>query len=195
MSEDSARPACKLVALGGSAGGVQAVQLILRALPDDFAPAVLVVLHVPPGRPSGLVPLLAAQCRLPLAEALDKQPILPGSVTIAPPNYHVLVERGCTLALSVDEPVLFSRPAIDPLFESAADVYGEGLLAVLLSGASSDGSEGAAVVRRHGGRVWVQDPETAQVPVMPASALRRAGADAVLCPQEISRRLAGMKRT
>jgi two-component system chemotaxis response regulator CheB len=195
MSKYSSDGGFELVAIGGSAGGVQAIQEIVRALSADFAPAMLVVLHLPPDRPSGLVGLLAQQCKAPLTEALDKQPIVQGSVILAPPNYHVLVERERTLALSVDEPVLFSRPAIDPTFESAAAVYGKRLLAVLLTGASSDGSEGAAAVRRHGGSVWVEDPGTAQVAAMPAAALRHAGADAVLSLQEIARRLAGMKRT
>lgn len=184
-----------LVAVGASAGGVQALQGILRVLPADFAPAMVVVLHLPPERPCGLVSLLAPQCRLPLAEALDKQPIEQGSVTFAPPNYHLLVEPQHTLALSVDEPVLFSRPAIDPTFESAASVYHERLLAVLLTGASSDGSAGAAAVRRHGGTLWIEDPDTAEASAMPKAALRKAGADAVLSLDKIGQRLAAMHRT
>jgi two-component system chemotaxis response regulator CheB len=195
MNSRATNGSFEMVAVGASAGGVQALQSILRQLPEDFAPAMLVVLHLPPDRPSRLASLLAQQCRLPLSEALDKQPIVPGTVTIAPPNYHLLVEQGRTLALSVDEPVLFSRPAIDPMFESAASVYGDRLLAVLLTGASSDGSVGAAAVRRFGGSLWVEDPDTALVSSMPASALRHAGADEVLCLQEIGRRLADMKRT
>ncbi len=185
----------ELVVIGGSAGGVQALRLILGWLPADFGPAMLVVLHRPPDRPSGLVSLLALQCELPLAEALDKQPIERGSVTLAPPNYHLLVESQHTLALSVDGPVLFSRPAIDPMFETAASAYHDRLLAVLLTGASSDGTMGAAAVRRHGGTLWVEDPGTALVPTMPQSALRHAGADAVLSLKQIGQGLACMHRT
>ena len=185
--------AFQLVVIGASAGGVRALEGILRGLPVDFAAAMLIVLHLPADRPSGLAALMGRQCRLPLAEALDKQPIQPATVTLAPPNYHLLVEPERTLALSVDEPVLFSRPAIDPLFESAASVYHERLLAVLLTGASRDGSAGAAAVRSHGGTLWVQDPRTAEVAAMPENALRRAGADAVLSLEEIGTRLAAMR--
>lgn len=178
-----------VVVIGASAGGVQALQQLLGALRADFAPAVLAVLHLPPSRPSVLAELLAPGCALPVAMALDKQPVRGGTVTLAPPDYHLLVERGGTLALSLEPPVLFSRPAIDPLFESAADVWGPRLLALLLTGASRDGSVGLAAVRRRGGRAWVQDPASASVPAMPAAALAHAGADAVLTLDQMCRRL------
>lgn len=178
------------VVIGGSAGGVQALQRLLGALPTAFAPAVLVVLHLPRHRPSLLAEVFAHDCALPVAEAVDKQPIEGGQVVIAPPDYHLLVEPDRTLALSIDEPVLHSRPAIDPLFESAAAVYGPRLLALLLTGASEDGSAGVAAVRRCGGVAWVQDPQEADAPTMPASALARAGADAVLTLDAMAQRLA-----
>ena len=178
------------VVIGASAGGVQALQALLGALSADFAPALLVVLHLSPGRESRLAELLDAGCALPVAEAEDKQPVRGGTVTLAPPDYHLLVEPDGTLALSVDEPVLFSRPAIDPLFESAAAAYGTRLLALLLTGASYDGSAGLAAVRARGGQAWVQDPGSASVPTMPAAALAHAGADAVLTLDEMCRRLA-----
>jgi two-component system chemotaxis response regulator CheB len=178
------------VVIGASAGGVQALQALLGALPADFAPALLVVLHLPAGRESRMAELLDAGCALPVAEALDKQPVRGGSVTLAPPDYHLLVEPDRSLSLSVDEPVLFSRPAIDPLFDSAAAVYGARLLALLLTGASADGSAGLAAVRRRGGQAWVQEPASASAPTMPAAALAHAGADAVLTLDQMCRRLA-----
>jgi two-component system chemotaxis response regulator CheB len=178
------------VAIGASAGGVQALQLLLRALPASFAPALLVVLHLSPGRESRLAELLGAGCALPVAEALDKQPLRAGTVTLAPPDYHLLVEPDRSLALSVDEPVLFSRPAIDPLFDSAAAAFGPRLLAILLTGASNDGSAGLAAVRARGGQAWVQEPASASVSTMPAAALAHAGADAVITLEEMCRRLA-----
>ncbi|NML18709.1 chemotaxis protein CheB [Azohydromonas caseinilytica] len=178
------------VAIGASAGGVQALRELLGALPADFTPALLVVLHLPSGRETRLAELLGAVCALPVAEALDGQPVHGGTVTLAPPDYHLLVEPDRTLSLSVDDPVLFSRPAIDPLFESAAAAFGARLLALLLTGASTDGSAGLAAVRRHGGQAWVEDPATACVPTMPAAALGHAGADAVLTLDEMRRRLA-----
>lgn len=179
------------VVIGASAGGVQALQALLGALPAGFAPAVLVVLHLPAGRPSAIAELMARVCALPVGEALDKQPVMSGTVVFAPPDYHLMVEPGRSLALSVDAPVLYSRPAIDPLFESAAAVYGRRLLAVLLTGASHDGSAGLAAVRAAGGQAWVQDPEDAEVGTMPAAGLATAGADAVMNLSTLCRRLAG----
>lgn len=173
-------PEVDAVVIGASAGGVEALQRLLAVLPGSFEPAILIVLHRPADASDNLAPLLAQRCALPLQEALDKQPISAGSVFLAPANYHLLVEPERTLALSVDAPVVFSRPAIDPLFESAAGVFGRRLLALLLTGASSDGSAGIAAVRRHGGTAWVQDPAEAFAPTMPASALAGAGADEVL---------------
>lgn len=182
--------------IGASAGGVEALQAITRSLHADLRAAVMVVLHLPPDRPSGLAELLAPDCALPVVEALDKQPAPRGAVVIAPPDYHLLVEPDGSLALSIDDPVRYSRPAIDPLFESAAVAYGPRLLALLLTGSSDDGSAGVAAVRRSGGTVWVQDPRTAVASTMPAAALAQVGADEVLTVREMCRRLAadGPKR-
>lgn len=177
------------VVIGASAGGVDAVGQLLAALPAGCPLAVLVVIHIPAERPSLLASLFAARCALPVAEACDKAPIRAGEVLIAPPDYHLLVEPDRSVALAMDEPVLYSRPAIDPLFESAAIAWGPRLLAVLLTGGSADGSQGLAAVRRCGGTAWVQDPATAAVPTMPAAGLAAAGADAVLDLPEMARRL------
>jgi two-component system chemotaxis response regulator CheB len=178
------------IVVGASAGGIEALQQLLPALPATFSPAVLVVLHLPAGRRSAVAELMARQCALPVAEALDKQPVAGGQVVFAPPDYHLLVEPGRTLALSIDDPVLYSRPAIDPLFESAAVAYAPRLLALLLTGASADGSAGVRAVRRAGGHAWVQAPGDAKVPTMPAAALQYAGADAVLTLDQLCGRLA-----
>lgn len=180
------------IVVGASAGGVEALRLLLEALPAALPAAVLAVLHLPRDRPSHIAALMSRHCALPVAEALDKQPVQPGTVAFAPPDYHLLVEPGGTLALSVDDPVLFSRPAIDPLFESAAAVYAQRLLAILLTGASGDGSAGIAQVRRCGGTAWIQNPSDAQVATMPASAIAHAGADEVLTLHDICRRLSAL---
>jgi two-component system, chemotaxis family, protein-glutamate methylesterase/glutaminase len=184
----------KVLVIGASAGGVSALQALLAALPPTLALPVLVVLHLPRDRPSRIVDLLDVQCPLPVREAEDKQPLLPATVTFAPPDYHLLVEDATSLALSVDAPVLFSRPAIDPLFESAAEVFGGGVLAILLTGASNDGSAGVAAVRAAGGHAWIQCPDDAFSPVMPAAALAHAGADVVLPLSSICTRLQGLTR-
>ena len=181
------RPA--LVVVGASAGGVAALQQLLGALPADLAVPVLVVLHLPRDRSSRIADVLAPYCAVTLREAEDKQPLQAGTVTFAPPDYHLLVEDTQAIALSMDEPVLFSRPAIDPLFESAAAAFGTGVLAILLTGASSDGSDGVAAVRAAGGQAWLQCPEEAEASMMPASALQHAGADAVLPLELMCRRL------
>lgn len=177
------------VAIGASAGGLDAVDKLLAALPAETPFAVFVVLHLPAGRPSRLAEIFSLRCAVPVEEPVDKQPVCPGTVYVAPPDYHLLVEPQGTLALSVDEPVLYSRPAIDPLFESAAVAYGARLLALVLTGASADGAAGLAAVRRAGGTAWVQRPDTAVARTMPQSALDTAGADAVLTLEEMAERL------
>ncbi|MFT3818249.1 MAG: chemotaxis protein CheB [Rubrivivax sp.] len=180
-------PEVDAVVLGASAGGVDALLALLPALQAaPVAPVWLIVLHRgarPRGEPS-LAALLARACPLPLAEAEDRQPLLGGQVLLAPADYHLLVDADGAqpvAALSVDEPLRWSRPAIDPLFESAAQVFGDRLLAIVLTGASADGSDGAAAVRAAGGELWVQDPDEAAAAAMPRAALRRAGgADRVL---------------
>lgn len=179
-------PDVDAVVIGGSAGGVEALVAIVAALPAHFPAAVLIVLHRSQ-RDDGatLASLLARRCALPVDDAWDRQPVKAGEVVLAPPGYHLLVDCGPVIALSVDEPVLWSRPAIDPLFESAADCWGPRLLAIVLTGASVDGSAGARAVRRAGGEVWVQDPAEAAVPLMPRAALDWAGADRVLSLEAI----------
>lgn len=161
------------LAIGASAGGVEAISTLLQALPSRLGAAVLVVLHLPRDRQSLLPGLFQAKCALPVREAEDKEPVLPGRVYVAPPDYHLLVDAGPSLSLSVDPPVNWSRPSIDVLFESAADVYGQRLVGVVLTGANDDGAGGAAKIAAAGGRVLVQAPEGALSPTMPEAALRR----------------------
>lgn len=160
------------VVVGASAGAVQALSEILPRLPANYPLPVLTVVHVPDG-PSGLVPLFASKSAIALREPEDKEPIAPATVYIAPPGYHLLVEKDLSIALSTDEPVRFSRPSIDVLFESAADCFGPGLTGIVLTGANDDGARGAAAISRSGGTVLVEDPATAYAPAMPAAALAR----------------------
>lgn len=170
----------KAVVLGTSAGGVEALSVLLPALPARLRPPVFVVLHMPRDRPSLLVEILEPKCAVPVVEAEDKMPVTPGTVYVAPPDYHLLVEAGPALALSADEPVNFSRPSIDVLFESAADVFGSGLLGIILTGASRDGASGLAAIRAAGGTTIVQEPQDAQVPFMTEAAIREGAVDVVL---------------
>jgi two-component system chemotaxis response regulator CheB len=174
------------IVIGASAGGIEALTVLLPALPKGLPAAVLVVLHLPRDRPSLLVEIFAPKCALPVLEAQDKEHIKRGHVYFAPADYHLLVDAGPNLALSVDEPVNFSRPSIDVLFETAADVYRERLLGIVLTGASADGAAGLAAVHCRGGRTVVQDPKTAVVPLMPEAARRRSPVDFVLPLEQIA---------
>jgi len=182
------------VVIGASAGGVEAVGLLLAALPHDFAPAVLVVIHVPPASDNLLVSVLSSRCAMKVQEAGDKEAIRGGTVYVAPPGYHLLVEPDRSFALSIDAPVNYSRPSIDVLFESAAYAYRENLLGIVLTGANADGAEGLARIRAFGGRAWVQEPATAVASVMPSSAIEHAGADRILPVQDIAAELAALQR-
>ena len=163
------------VVIGASAGAVQALLEILPALPDAYPLPILIVVHVPPDRASALPDLFAARCRLPVKEAEDKEVALPGVVYFAPADYHLLVEHGGSLALSVDDPVNYSRPAIDVLFESAADAFGPALAGIVLTGANHDGAAGLKAIAEVGGMAIVEDPASASSATMPAAAL-------VACP-------------
>src|ERR1700734_3937420 len=165
------------IVIGGSAGALEALDTLLPALPPRFPAAVFIVLHLPRDRPSMLASIFAAKCLLPVEEAEDKAPARPGTIYFAPPDYHLLIEEGPCLALSVDDPVNLSRPSIDVLFESAADVYRQSLMGIILSGASADGAEGLAAVHSAGGITVVQEPQSAAVPLMSTSALQRCAAD------------------
>ena len=160
-----------LVAVGASWGGLEAIAVLLSELPPEFRSPVAVVQHRSPATPPGVMrQYLSGRCQLQVVDAEDKEPIEDGCVYLAPPDYHLLVEDG-SLALSLDAPVAFSRPSVDVLFESAADSYGPGLTAVVLTGANDDGSRGALAVRDAGGTVLAQDPAEAERSEMPAAAI------------------------
>jgi two-component system chemotaxis response regulator CheB len=172
------------VVIGASAGGIEALGLLLPALHANCRAAILVVVHLPRQRPSLLSNLFSARCALPICEAVDKLPVEPGTVYFAPPDYHMLVDCAAgappTIALSVDEPVLYSRPSIDVLFESAAECWGERLVCVVLTGANSDGASGLAAVARAGGITVVQDPAEALASALPRAAVQGGLAQHVL---------------
>lgn len=175
----------ELALIGGSAGGVDALLGLLPALPPAFTPAVVCILHVPADRDSRLAELFARHVALPVREARDKEPIAPGTVYFAGPGYHLSIENDRSFSLSCEPPVHFARPAIDVLMESAADVYGPALAAILLSGANHDGADGLARVRACGGLTIVQDPDEAQARAMPEQAIRRCVPHLVLPLQRI----------
>jgi len=159
------------IVIGGSAGAIDALLTILPALPATLRASVIVALHVPRDRPSLLTQVFAPRCALPVHEAQDNEPLEPGTIVFAPPDYHLLLDVGPRLSLSVDAPVHFSRPAIDILFDSAADLFGERTLGILLSGANADGAQGLAAIDQAQGLCIVQTPDSASSPTMPRAAL------------------------
>jgi two-component system, chemotaxis family, protein-glutamate methylesterase/glutaminase len=183
--------AVEIVAIGASWGGLAAIECVLRDLPARFPAPVVIAQHRRRGSDGGLAELLRAHCALDVSEAEDKQALASGCVLLAPPDYHLLVEPGA-VALSVDEPVHFSRPSIDVLLTSAADAYGEGAVGVVLTGANDDGAAGLAQIVARGGAAIVQDPETAARREMPEAALAAAPAAAVMALGDIGRRLADL---
>lgn len=184
----------ELVAIGASWGGMTAIKRVLEPLPAGFAAAVVIAQHRQPDAGDRLAGLLGAQCSLVVAEAEDKQALEPGVVLLAPPDYHLLVEPGA-VALSVDEPVHFSRPSIDVLLQSAAEAYGDRAAGIVLTGANADGAIGLAWIAARGGTAIVQDPETAARREMPAAALAATPAAKVVTLDEIGRLLVELVQT
>jgi two-component system chemotaxis response regulator CheB len=174
------------VVIGASAGALEALSSLLPGLPADYRLPILVVVHLPPDKTSLLAELLRVRCAIRVREAEDKEPIEPGVVYFAPPDYHLLVEEDKRLSLSDDEPVLFSRPSIDVLFESAADAYGGGLIGVVLTGANSDGANGLKAVVEAGGVAVIQSPGSAYAVAMPEAAIAACPAARVLPVNEIA---------
>lgn len=163
--------AADLVVVGGSAGGIDALLAVLEDLPSPLGVPVVIVLHLPEDHESRLVEVFANRLQVPVREAQPHAPIEP-AVYFAPPGYHLLVEEDRSFSLSCEPPVMFSRPSIDVLFESAAEACGERLLGVLLTGANEDGAQGLARIQELGGLTAVQDPSEAGHSTMPLAAIR-----------------------
>jgi two-component system chemotaxis response regulator CheB len=176
---EQSRPAVRVVAVGASAGGVASLQGLVSRLPADLPAAVLVVLHMPRDATSALPDILARRSALPVARAEDRDPLRPGTILVAPPDRHLLVERG-RARLSAGPRVNNHRPAVDPLLESAAAWCGPRALGVLLSGTLDDGVAGLAAVRDAGGLTAVQDPSEAAFAGMPLAAIEAGVTDHVL---------------
>jgi two-component system chemotaxis response regulator CheB len=175
----------EIIVIGCSLGGMHALEVILHALPREFCVPIAVVQHRHRASNETLPSHFRLFSRLPVVDVDDKQWIRPGTVYLAPANYHLLVERG-EFSLSVDEKVRYSRPSVDVLFQSAADAYGDRVIAVVLTGANDDGAEGVRRVKRRGGIVIVQDPATAEAPEMPRAAIAAAPVDQILPLDQIA---------
>jgi two-component system, chemotaxis family, protein-glutamate methylesterase/glutaminase len=179
----SVRP--EIIVVGTSSGGLRALEILLSGLPRGFPVPIVAVQHRARESTDAYAEVLGRGTPLPVREVEDEDCLRAPGVYLAPPDYHVLVEPG-RIALSVDEPVSYSRPSIDVLFESAADVYGARVLAVLLTGANADGAKGLVRVKQAGGVAIVQDPKSAESPEMPAAGIASTEVDHVLPLHEIA---------
>lgn len=175
----------KAIVIGASAGGLQALSTLFSLLPIDLKVPLVIVQHMHWSENDGWISVFEPGCPLVVKEAEDKEEICAATVYFAPPDYHLLIERDGTFALSVDEKVNYSRPSVDVLFESAAHVYHSQLLAIVLTGANNDGAEGIRVVKKCGGTTIAQDPATAPFAAMPQAAIDTGAIDKVFSLEEI----------
>jgi two-component system chemotaxis response regulator CheB len=175
-----------IILIGGSAGSIEVVGSLLRALPKTFQTPVVLIIHRMKNTTSRLDKMFSRDAGiLPILEPEDKEPVKRGNIYLAPQNYHLLAEADHSFSLDYSEPVNFSRPSIDVSFESFASIYRNRTLAVLLSGANKDGATGLNSVTERGGVAIVQSPKTAQYPAMPKAAIDRNPGALVLDPEQI----------
>jgi two-component system chemotaxis response regulator CheB len=177
-----------VVAIGTSWGGLAALSKLLGDLPADFSIPVVVVQHRSPESEPLLQQLLQDATDMKVCEIEDKDELMPGRVHLAPANYHTLIEDGY-VSLTIDEPVRFSRPSIDVMLTSAADTYRSAAIGIVLTGANEDGARGLAHLAKRGGLALVQDPKTAEIPIMPEAASRAVPTAEVLALDALSLRL------
>jgi two-component system, chemotaxis family, protein-glutamate methylesterase/glutaminase len=177
-----------IVVIGTSAGGLHALSVLLGGLPPTFDLPIVIVQHRSVSS-HDLASVLQDCTKLNVEEAEDKVILVDGHVYLAPPDYHVLVGPG-ELSLTTDEPVRFSRPSIDLLFESAADAYGKAVVGVILTGANQDGCRGSTRIAEAGGTIIVQDPGTAESQTMPLAVARSVPTARTLPLEQIADALA-----
>ncbi|MDR6737695.1 MULTISPECIES: chemotaxis protein CheB [unclassified Sphingobacterium] len=175
----------KILLLAGSAGGFSVILNILKSLEHPIRIPVIVIVHRNPKYASTIEETLSKALVQKIKTADDKEAIENGTIYFAPAGYHLLVEPDYSFSLDISEPVQYSRPSIDVTFESVAEVYRENCIAILFSGANQDGAQGLLMIKRYGGKTVVQDPTTAEVPVMPEAAIQLGAQERILTIQEI----------
>jgi two-component system chemotaxis response regulator CheB len=184
-----------VIAIASSAGGLKAVGLVLNALPPAFSPSIVVVQHLDPRHRSLMAHILSRRTVLPVKEAEEADKLARGTVYIAPPNKHLLVNPDATLSLSQSELVHFVRPSADLLFESVAGSFRERAIAVVLTGTGSDGSMGVQAIKKMGGTVLAQDEASSEFFGMPHAAIQTGCVDFVLSLAEIAGALVTLVQT
>lgn len=174
-----------VVTIGGSAGSLDVILNVLSSFPTDSGAVVIVVVHRKNDADSILADLIAARTKIPVKDAEDKDQILPGHIYLAPPNYHLLIETNLHFSLDASEKIHFSRPSIDVTFESIAEMFGDKVIGILVSGANADGALGLKAIHQAGGLTIAQEPGTAEVDYMPKQAIAIGAADKILTPDEM----------
>ena len=174
-----------MVVIGGSAGSLDVVLSIVSQLPSPTQATIVVIVHRKNAPESPLASLLASRTSLPVKEVEDKEPILPGTIYLAPADYHLLLESKGSFSLDCSEKIHYSRPSIDITFESAAEQFCPSLVGILLSGANADGAEGLLRIREGAGFTVVQDPKTAEIDYMPRAAIDCGAACAVVPAKDL----------
>ena len=180
------------IVIGLSSGGMNAIKKLLYSLSSAFPAPIIIVQHLGSRSDSTWISNLDQNCKLQVKEADEKEAIIKGRVYIAPPNYHLLIEKDKTFSLTIGEKVNFARPSIDLLFESAADAYTQALIGVVLTGSNHDGANGLKRIQEKGGFIMVEDPLTAESPGMPASAIALTKPDRILPLDELIKELIRM---
>lgn len=173
------------IVIGVSSGGMNAMKIMFSLLPKNFKTPIIIVQHIGARSDGHFIHLLNKQSNVSIKEADEKEKIENGNVYIAPPNYHLMIERDATFSLTIEERVNYARPAIDVLFETAALAYKDKLIGVILTGSSSDGSLGLKKIKEYGGLTIAQDPKTAESGYMPAAAIAAVQMDFILSLEEI----------
>ena len=176
----------KLIVIGASAGGMEALKNLLPVFPPAFPVPIVIVQHISSLSNGFMIQYLNSISSVRVKEAEEKESLCAGTVYFAPPNYHLLIEDDQTLSLTVEKKVNYARPSIDVLFESAAYTYGNALIGVVLTGANNDGAKGLATIKKAGGYTIVQSPETAYSDSMPRSAIGAATPDMIIPIEEIA---------
>ena len=174
------------IVVGVSSGGMNAMKVMFSLLPKDFNTPVIIVQHIGAHSDSQWIKLLNDKSNLDVKEADEKEKIESGKVYLAPANYHLLIEKDRTFSLTIDERVNYSRPSIDVLFESAAEVYAGKLIGIILTSSNNDGTNGIKRVKECGGLAIIQNPETAESAFMPKSAIAAIKPDYVLSLEGIT---------
>jgi len=177
---------CEALIIGGSAGSLDVLLKMLPAIDPQLSFPIIIVIHRKTGADSLLPELLSGRTRLRVKEAEEKEEVVPGTIYIAPSDYHLLLELDHTISLDYSEKINFSRPAIDATFQTGAEVYKDRLACLLLSGSNADGVNGLKTVKRYGGKVLIQNPENAQVAFMPAQAKLHVEPDFILNAEDMA---------